>query len=190
MGAVSPRFISVTAATNATPIVVTTSAAHGFALTDIITIGGVTGNTNANGTYVNKDGAQQFTLTSNTITLLNKTGNGTFGGSPIASAPTQLTASSRFPTIPGQSDVTQIRASKILFTPAPSGTATLYVGGIGLNQSTLDNVFRAINPPPTLGIYDFYELNDDGSNSFYLAEYWIDAAKPGTEAVVVSFWIH
>jgi hypothetical protein len=190
LGPISPRFQTISAATNANPIVITTSAPHGFSLSDVITIGGITGNTNANGTYANAAGAQSFTVTATTITLLNKAGNGTFGGTAIASAPQQLIKSPRYPaTMAEFPDVTQARAAKMLFTPAPAGTATLYVGGVGLNQATLDNVFRPINPPPTTGIFDFYELDEDGTNIFNLSDYWIDAAKPGTEAVLVSFWV-
>lgn len=63
-----------TAATNATPIVVT-QAGHPFFTNDLATIAGVTGNTGANGNW------QLSPVTSTTYTLLGSVGNGVFGGS-------------------------------------------------------------------------------------------------------------
>lgn len=71
---------TVSGATNANPIVVTTSAAHGFVTGDKITITGVVGNTAANVT--------QQTITVNsatTFTLTGVAGNGAYvsGGSAV-----------------------------------------------------------------------------------------------------------
>lgn len=68
--------ITISGATNATPIVVTLGAGHGLKNGDRIAIAGITGNTNANG---------EFTLASVTATtavLLGSQGNGTYGGTP------------------------------------------------------------------------------------------------------------
>lgn len=70
---------SITAATNATPIVVT-SATHGYTNGDFVSIFGVTGNTNANGYR------KVANVTTNTyelvdpVTSANIAGNGAFGG--------------------------------------------------------------------------------------------------------------
>jgi len=54
----------VSAATNATPIAVTTSTNHGYATNDVVTISGAQGNTAADGTWViTVTGATTFTLT-------------------------------------------------------------------------------------------------------------------------------
>lgn len=64
---------SVTNATNATPIVITTSAAHGLSIGDIITVASVGGNTGANGTFtVSAVGS------TTTATLLNSAGTGAY----------------------------------------------------------------------------------------------------------------
>jgi hypothetical protein len=194
LGPVSPRFVTVSAATNATPIVVTfasglTGSNAINPAVDVITIGGGLGNTNTNGTFA----PGSYILNSPTsITLSGKAGNGAYSGSGIASVPQQLVFAPNFPTIQGVTDVTKIMVARMLFVPAPAGTATLYVGAAGLNQFTLQNVFRPINPPPpvaTGGIYDFYDLELDGNNVIPIVEYWVDAFKPGTEAVLCSFWI-
>ena len=70
--------ILISAATNATPIVLTLAAGHGLKNNDRLAVSGITGNTNANG---------EFTLgsvTATTATLLASTGNGTYGGTPRA----------------------------------------------------------------------------------------------------------
>jgi hypothetical protein len=64
--------LTVTGATNATPIVITTSATHGLATDNIVTITGVLGNTAANGTFT-------ITVVSGTTFSLNSSvGNGAY----------------------------------------------------------------------------------------------------------------
>lgn len=69
---------SVTSATNATPIVITTSTAHSLSSGDIVTISGVGGNTAANGTFkVASATATTFQLT-NSGTGADIAGNGAY----------------------------------------------------------------------------------------------------------------
>ena len=63
---------TVTAATNASPIVVTTSTNHGLSAGDLVIVDGVAGNTAANGTWI------ASAVTSNTVTLLDSVGNGAY----------------------------------------------------------------------------------------------------------------
>ena len=63
---------TITYATNATPISITTSAAHNYASGDTVVITGITGNTAANGTFV-------IIVTSSTsFTLTGSVGNGAY----------------------------------------------------------------------------------------------------------------
>lgn len=64
---------TVSAATNATPIVVTTSAAHGLSVGDVVTVKGALVNTGANGTW-----RVSVVGSSTTATLENSAGNGTY----------------------------------------------------------------------------------------------------------------
>ena len=66
----------ISAATNATPIVITLAAGNGKKTGDRIAISGITGNTGANGEWT----LAQVTAT--TFQLLGSVGNGTFGGTP------------------------------------------------------------------------------------------------------------
>lgn len=63
---------TVSDATNANPIVITTSAAHGLVDGDVVTIASVVGNTNANGTSIVN------VLTSTTFQLIGKSGNSAY----------------------------------------------------------------------------------------------------------------
>jgi hypothetical protein len=63
---------SITAATNAGPIVITTATPHGFVSGDLVHVSGVGGNTAANGTWT--VGA----VTSTTLQLLDSQGNATY----------------------------------------------------------------------------------------------------------------
>lgn len=64
--------LSITAASNAGPIVITTSAAHNLATNQFVRVAGVTGNTAAN------DNWQITVLTSTTFSLNGSTGNGAY----------------------------------------------------------------------------------------------------------------
>lgn len=56
--------LGVTAATNATPIAITTASAHGLSTGNFVTLSGVLGNTAANGTWtITVTGSSTFTLT-------------------------------------------------------------------------------------------------------------------------------
>ncbi|GAC1678887.1 MAG: hypothetical protein NVS9B2_30180 [Steroidobacteraceae bacterium] len=191
LGSVSPRFVVVTAATNANPIVLTVAAgllAGATAIdptTDVVTVVGVTGNTAANGSYA----PGNYTIVDATHLSLVAAGNGAYISGGTASAPQRLTTAARFPVISGLLDATKVVSCKLLVTPAPAGTASLYLGVAGLNQATLANVIRPINPPPVSGIFDYYEIDLDGTNVVVMSDYYIDAAKPGTEAAIVTFWV-
>lgn len=66
--------ITISGSTNATPIVITIGSGHGLKEGDRIAIAGVTGNTNANGTWTLSN------VGATTATLVGSTGNGTHGG--------------------------------------------------------------------------------------------------------------
>lgn len=70
---------SITAATNATPIVVT-STAHGYSNGDFIAVYGVTGNTNANGYRKVANVTTNTYELNDPVTGANIAGNGAFGG--------------------------------------------------------------------------------------------------------------
>lgn len=68
---VSPGGVAISAATNATPIVLTTTA-HGITDVSLVTVAGVAGNTAANGTWI----AERVTNT--TLKLRGSIGNGVY----------------------------------------------------------------------------------------------------------------
>lgn len=70
-------YLTVTNATNATPIVVTTSTAHGYSAGDLVEVHGIGGNTAANGIWkVASPGSTTFALT--TLADANSVGNGAY----------------------------------------------------------------------------------------------------------------
>lgn len=66
--------LTVTGATNATPIVITLNANNGLKDADRLALAGITGNTNANGEWTLK------MLSATTAQLMGSAGNGAFGG--------------------------------------------------------------------------------------------------------------
>ncbi len=74
----------ITNATNATPIVITISDFNNLRTDEQISIAGITGNTNANGTwYLKKLNLLQAALYSDKALQSPSVGNGVFGGTPI-----------------------------------------------------------------------------------------------------------
>src|ERR1043165_6582138 len=74
--------LTITGATNASPIIITTSIAHGIADVSVATIAGVNGNTAANNTASNPYWVVER-VTNTTLKLRNSVGNGAYtsGGS-------------------------------------------------------------------------------------------------------------
>lgn len=70
--------ILISAATNATPIVLTLAAGHGLKNGDRLAVSGITGNTNANGEWT------LASVTATGATLVGSVGNGAYGGTPRA----------------------------------------------------------------------------------------------------------
>lgn len=69
-----PHAQTITNATNASPIVITTAFVNNFYDEDMVVVSGVTGNTAANGTH------DIDSLSSTTFSLLGTTGNGAYTG--------------------------------------------------------------------------------------------------------------
>jgi hypothetical protein len=77
---------AVSGATNASPIVINTSAPHGLSTGQVTTISGVTGNIAANGTWpIIVTGATTFSLT-------GSVGSGTYGGSGTVYIPSDMSS--------------------------------------------------------------------------------------------------
>lgn len=117
------RFISN--ATFATPIVITTSAPHGFLVGTTVTIVGVNGNTGANGT---------FTIavpTSTTFTLAGSVGSGAYTGGGLASE--DLLDFGLFNWVNDNALTAQTTANAITTAFTPNVIATATVNSIELS---------------------------------------------------------
>lgn len=153
---VASQTATVTGATNATPIVVTTSAAHGLIPGNRLSISGVGGNTAANGTFVvNATGTTTTISLGDSSTGANVAGNGTYtsggtvtpmpvavfvskdGGAPVLGTGT-LSHIGRGPFNQAATvDVNQFRAlSAVTATTTVVGTTAVSVGSGGISAST------------------------------------------------------
>ena len=79
--------VNVSGATNASPIVVTTSTPHGVVTGDEVVVSGVNGNAGANGTWLCR------VLTSTTFELVGSGGTGVYTGGGVMSSPQKLNGS-------------------------------------------------------------------------------------------------
>lgn len=121
---------TISAATNASPIQITTSTTNGLTTGQTVTISGVTGNTAANGTFT-------ITVVNNSnFTLDGSTGNGTFSN-PV----TTIAAGSNGATLPqatiNVASTTGFATSGTIYVNTSTGVSTVnYTGLSGGTQFT------------------------------------------------------
>jgi hypothetical protein len=81
-----------------------------------------------------------------------------------------------------------VRASAILVATIPGLTGNIFVGGAGLNQTTLQAVMIQFNAPTAQGPPDQFLLaSEDATNSLLVADYFLDASVSGEGALVTYF---
>lgn len=114
--------VAISGATNATPIVITTSAAHGYATGDEIEIASVGGNTNANGFR------RVTVLTTTTFSLQDVFGNNVAGNGAYTSGGTARKWTWATVT-PNPTSKTAARYGRL--TNGTTGTGTLLVTALG-----------------------------------------------------------
>jgi len=81
-----------------------------------------------------------------------------------------------------------VRACAILVATIPGLTGNIFVGGAGLNQTTLQGVMIQFNAPAAQGPPDQLLLtSQDAMNSLLVADYFLDASVSGEGALVTYF---
>jgi hypothetical protein len=99
----------------------------------------------------------------------------------------QVTVASAGTPVPLASDPS-VRACAILVVTIPQMTGNIFLGGAGLNQTTLAGVMIKFNAPGAAGVADEFLLqSEDASNSLRVADYWLDASVSGEGALVTYF---
>lgn len=122
---------TVSGATNASPIVVQTTAPHGYATNNVVQITGVTGNTAANGTW------RVTVIDSTHFSLTGSVGNGAYGGGGT-SVDTSLTPAF---TIPSDGDARNAASVNVAFEMLADRTQFLaeLVNNVQFQTQTFDS---------------------------------------------------
>jgi hypothetical protein len=133
---------TVTDATNATPIVITTDGPHYFVTGHTVTISGVNGNTAANGTWVITK------LTATTFELDTSAGNGDFTSSPFALATCLAAPTITLPDWSTTPADTEIIINVLGVTPSNFKMVVLDSNGANVNGEDLGggNLVDAVEP--------------------------------------------
>jgi hypothetical protein len=138
--AIAPRAIS--SSTNATPIVVTTAAAHGFTTGDNVTINGHATNTAANGTWV-------VTVTgASTFSLDGCVGNGVGGATGV------------YAIRAGRIDVRDFRTAVLAFDTDGGGDAAFTVKMVGSIAKDIPDFADSQSPSNQYDFLDAIDLED------------------------------
>nr|AUN37430.1 hypothetical protein [uncultured bacterium] len=162
--AVAPATVAISGATNASPIVVTTSAPHLLNNDDRVFIAGVVGNTNANGIRKVK------VLTSTTFSLLNeKTGAAIAGNAAYVSGGTVqpiLRLDSVVPTPGGSGGIVAVRL-QVKNGTVTLGTFRVRIFSRPVNQIADNAAFTLLdaNRDYRQGYIDLTILTTDGAGS-------------------------
>lgn len=175
--ATAPATLTITGATNATPIEVT-AAAHGLVTGDNVVISGITGNTNANGYFrVTRTGANTFTL-QHYSTGADIAGNGAYGGTPVGMS--GLVEAQRYLAPTGT-------AANPSYASAVSPGSGLYFSSVGTAFLSIASSVRYI-----FASNGFTAYHASGSSAWYtpLTGYWqmgaADAAAPVAQTLLVQ----
>lgn len=125
--------LTITGATNATPIEITTSTAHGMADGDMVEIWGVTGNTAANGYWkIDSTAADKFTLyRAFEIGDLPSSGNGTYA---VGGTARNITLVDRWQFSPGGNTTGQATTTSTSGTVDTLTIQSISTGGNGGND--------------------------------------------------------
>jgi hypothetical protein len=161
---------TVSGATNAAPIVVTTTAAHGWVTGEVVVVHGVTGNTAANGRWT-------ITVTSPTTFSLNgTTGNGAYAGGGITNnAPAMFclaldvvprVARTGFPGNASAANADDLAGLVINNQGTGAGTDAIWVSGSGI-AGPLWNTIMATNANVRSGVFFAGQLTDGGLDTRY-----------------------
>lgn len=187
MASAAGKIALVSGASNATPIVITTTASHGYTTGDIVVVGGVGGNLSANGTW------QVGTTTSTTFQLLtrldgnNSTGSGawTSGGwclditSAATLADVSANSSGTDATISGVTNTGGIiNASQWTWTNPPATK----VWGCAIYDNTASNDLIAWYD----GTYQVYVITQAAASSTSIAVARLGATLPNGSVINFS----
>jgi phage-related baseplate assembly protein len=148
----------ITAATNASPIAVTTSTAHGLTSDDVVLIAGVLGNTASNGAWtVQVTGASSFTLD-------GSTGNGVWTSGGIVYVPTSATFTADSEGTPSNATTVNVITSPVTsLTGVSCGNVDTFIGSDVESNVALAARCRlklsSLSPNGPSGAYEFFALS-------------------------------
>ena len=166
---------SVTGATNAAPIVITTASANGLVTGDQVVISGVTGNTAANGTFA------IVALTTSTFELVGSSGNGAYVAGGTMFSPQQLNVPATFGFDNETNHIACFAPTRIHDGPLAVVTRRLTLIGsladlLGFGNANLDPMAR-VSPP--LSIKRSVQPNEGTFTSDEIISRLPDRLNPG-----------
>jgi len=168
LGKITPKNGSITGATNATPIVIT-STAHGLATGDYVDVSSVGGNTAANGFW------PITVVDANSFSLNGSVGNGAY------------TSGGTFIRVERITTDATIKATSIRFQVVIGEAGRAFVGLVGMNKTTHAGVLKQLWPTGGGGgVADMFEIDDSDGNSLTLADFYV-AVNTASEGVIVAY---
>lgn len=135
---------TINGATNASPIVISTTASHLFATNDQVTITGVTGNTAANGVWT------IIVISSTTFSLTSSTGNGAYVSGGLA---TDNSLTPQF-TIPSDGDARSAASVNVALQALADRTQMLAINGIERTDVYTSNGTWTPGPGTTRAVFE------------------------------------
>lgn len=187
MSTAAGKITLISSSTNATPIVVTTSTAHGYSNGDIVVIGGHTTNTAANGTWkISAASGSVFSLT----TLLdgnNSTGNGVGGATGWA---IDITSGATLADVSGNTNGTDATLATQTLTGDVFNAAAWTYTGLSATQVSATAIYDNTASNDLIAFIDgrlqIYVVTQANSTATTIAVQRLAAALPNGSVIVFS----
>ena len=179
LGHIIPTVQVITAAANASPILIT-STAHGYATGATVRIQGVTGNTAANNAIGN-DRWVIIVIDANTFSLTGSAGNGAYvSGGTVYATPVAITFN--HPEYQGQG----YQVNSITFNAFATNTGNIYIGAQTIQRTSpfIDCVYQMA--PKTTQNMPFFS---PGNSNIIPVDTWFVDFDNATDGVLVSVFV-
>jgi hypothetical protein len=187
MSSAAGKIALISSSTNASPIVVTTSAAHGYSTGDIVVVGGHTTNTAANGTW------QLGTVASTTFQLLtlldgnNSTGNGVGGATGWA---IDITTAAVLSDVSANSNGTDVSLSGVTNTGGVINSSSWTWTGLSATKSWAIAIYDSTASNDLIawidGTFQLYVVTQAAAAATAIAVQRLPVVLPNAQAIVFS----
>jgi hypothetical protein len=187
MSSAAGKIALISSSTNASPIVVTTTGAHGYTTGDVVVVGGHATNTAANGTWaITAASGSVFTLTT-LLDGVNSTGNGVGGNTGWA---IDITSASVLTDVSANSNGVDVSLTSVTNTGGVINSAAWTWTGLSATKSWAIAIYDSTASNDLIawidGTFQVYVVTQAASSSTAIAVQRLPVILPTAQVIVFS----